>query len=226
MKEKIVIFGTDKMAEIAHFYFTKDSPYEIAAFTADKKYIKRKKLLGCPLVPFEDIKKSYPPNRYKMFIAIGYKKLNHFRTEKYKQAKEKGYQLVSYLSSKATHWGDTKIGENCFILENQVMQNGMKIGNNVFIWSGNHFGHDVEIGDHTFMSSHVVVCGGVKIGKSCFIGANATFRDGITIGDRCIIGAGALILSDTKPEEVYVAKPTEKYPLDSNKFMKILDISK
>lgn len=226
MKEKVIVFGTEKMAELAHFYFTEDSDFEVVAFTVDKEYRKEDKFRGLPLVDFEEVGKLYPPDEYKMFVAIAYKKLNSLRKAKYEQAKEKGYELVTYVNSKITSWGDTKFGDNCFIFENQVFQPGMKIGNNVVIWSGNHFGHDVEIGDHTFIGSHVVACGGVKIGESCFIGVNATLRDAITIADRCIIGAGALILNDTKPEEVYVAKPTEKYPLDSNKFMKILDISK
>ena len=224
--EKVVIFGTEKMAELAHFYFTKDSPYEPVAFTVDKEYIKESKFLSLPVVPFEEIEKYYPPDKFKMFVAIGYTKLNKIRAQKYYEVKNKKYELVSYVSSKITQWGDTQVGDNCFILENQVFQPWVKIGNNVIIWSGNHFGHDVVIENHTWISSHVVLSGYVKVGQYCFIGINATVRDRVTIAPECIIGAGVLILNNTKEKEVYIAKSTEKYLLDSNQFERMMDVSK
>jgi len=30
--EKVVIFGTEELAQVAHFYLTHDSPYEVVAF--------------------------------------------------------------------------------------------------------------------------------------------------------------------------------------------------
>lgn len=214
------------MAELAYFYFKEDSPCEPVAFTVDKEYIKKNEFLGLPVVPFEEIEKIYPPDKFKMFIAIAYTKLNKIRANKYHEAKNKGYELVSYVSSKITQWGDTQIGDNCFIFENQVFQPWVKIGNNVIVWSGNHFGHNVVIGDHSFIASHVVLSGNVKVGQYCFIGINATVRDGVAIAPECLIGAGALILKDTEEKEVYIARPTEKYPLDSDQFERMMDISK
>ena len=222
----IVIFGSGKMAELAHFYFTKDSPYRVIAFTVDVATIATTVLKGLPLIPFEKIEKYYPPHEVKMFIAVGYTGLNKIRAERYHTAKHKGYELVTYVCSKATRWGDTKIGDNCFILENQVIQPHVKIGNDTIIWSGNHFGHDVVIGDHCWLSSHIVLCGGVEVGSYSFIGVNATVRDDVTIGERCIIGAGALILGDTPDKAVYIAKPTEMYRLDSDKFERMKGTSK
>ena len=219
--KKIVIFGTGHMARIAHFYLKNDSAYEIAAFTANGDLIKEKILLGLPVVPFEEIENSYQPGGYGMFIAIGYKNVNKLRARIYNESKHKGYQLVSYVNSKITCWGDTEIGDNCFILESQVIQPFVKIGNDVTIWSGNHIGHDVVIGDHCFISSHAVISGNVNIEPYCFIGVNATIRDKITIARECVIGAGAVILRNTKEKGVYVAKPAELYPLDSSELRDI-----
>jgi sugar O-acyltransferase (sialic acid O-acetyltransferase NeuD family) len=226
MAKKVVIFGTEKMAQLAHFYLTKDSPYEVAAFTVDEKYITGKCFINLPVVSFETVERAYPPDEYSMFVAVGYKRLNTLRAAKYAEAKEKGYKFISYVSSKATHWGDTEIGENSLILENQVIQPFVKVGNDVVIWSGNHFGHDVVIGDHCFIASHAVICGGVKIEPYCFIGVNATIRDDVTIGRECIIGAGALILKETKDREVYIAKQTELFRLDSAHFERMMEISR
>lgn len=224
--EKIVIFGNAKMAELAHFYFTHDTPHEVAAFTVNEKYLAEKRFMGLPVIPFETIEKQYPPDKFKMFIAIGYKKLNRIRADKYFEAKNKGYRLISYLSSKAIHWGDAEIGDNCFILENQVIQPTVRIGNDVVLWSGNHFGHNVVIGDHSWVSSHVVCSSGVSIGPYSFVGVNAAIRDNVKIGSECIIGMGAVINKDVKDKEVYIALPAEPYRLDSAAFERMMDISK
>lgn len=223
---KVVVFGTEKLAELAHFYLTKDSPYKVVAFTVNDEFIKEKQFIGLPVIPFEEIEKHYPPEKFNMFIAIGYRKLNTLRAEKYFEAKKKGYNLISYISSKAIHWGDTEIGDNCFILENQVIQPFVKIGNNVVLWSGNHFGHNVVIGDHCWLASHIVVSGGVTIEPYCFVGINSAIRDNITIGRESIIGASALILRDVKEKSVYIAQQTEIYRLNSEQFEKMMDISR
>jgi len=222
----VVVFGLGKLAELAHFYFTHDSDYRVVAFTSDDGGIYGGRFIGLPVVPFDKVEEHYPPDKFKMFVAIGYTQLNTTRAEKYYVAKKKGYELVSYICSKATYWDDLSMGDNCFILENQVIQPTVKIGNNVIIWSGNHFGHNVVIGDHCYISSHVVLCGGVKVGPYSFIGVNATVRDEVIIGEKCVIGAGALILGDAPDKAVYVAKPTEIYRLDSASFERMMGISK
>lgn len=224
--KKLVIFGLGKMAQLAHFYFTNDSNYEVVAFTVDQKYITDNDYLGLPVVAFEEVEKKYSFTQFDMFIAIGYKKLNSLRFNKYNEAKTKGYLLATYVCSKLTSWGDYIIGDNCFVLENQVIQPFVKIGNNVIIWSGNHFGHDVEIGDNTYIASHIVFSGYVKIGKSCFIGINATIRDGVEVGDECIVGAGVILNNNVKDKSVYVAEATKIYPLPSDMFERMMEISK
>lgn len=215
--KKVVIFGTGDIGKLAHFYFTNDSSYEIAAFTADKEFIKDKDLLGLPIVPFETIEETFPPDKFDMFVALSYKNLNKIRAEKYYEAKKKGYKLVSYVCSKSVFWGDTEIGDNCFIFENQTIQPLVKIGNNVTMWSGNHIGHEAAIGDHCFITSHVVISGHVVIEPYCFLGVNCTIRDGIRIRAKCVIGAGATVVKDTDPGGVYIGQAAKLYSSEGSK---------
>lgn len=217
MSSKVVIFGTGSFAEIVHFYLRHDSDLEVIAFTASQDKIDRETWHDLPVIPFERIEEIYPPDKFKMFIAIGYAKLNKVRAYFYNEAKIKGYTLISYINSKATHWGDTKIGDNCFIFEDVTIQPYVTIGNNVIIWSGNHIGHHVTIEDHCFITSHVVISGHVTVAPYCFLGVNSTIRDGIHIASECVIGAGALILKSTKEKEVYAAERTSLFPKDSSK---------
>jgi sugar O-acyltransferase (sialic acid O-acetyltransferase NeuD family) len=221
MKKTLVIFGSGEIAQLAHFYFSTDSDYEVIAFTVDARYIKESSFCGLPLVPFEDVVKEYPPEHNDFFVAVGYSKLNSIRKEKFLAAREKGYELVSYISSHATVLNEGKIGENCFILEDNTIQPFVSIGNNVTLWSGNHIGHHSVVKDHTFIASHVVISGGVEIGEQCFLGVNSSLRNHIKVGDRCVLGAGALLLSDAEPDGVYIGSATERSKVPSTRLRSI-----
>jgi len=214
--KKVIIFGTGDFAQLVHYYLTHDSQYEIIAFTANKQFINNEKLFGLPVVPFEEIESKYPPTDFDMFIAIAYSKINKTRASIFQEAKNKGYDLISYINSKTTTWDDLTIGENCFIFENVVIQPFVKIGNDVIIWSGNHIGHHSIINDHCFITSHVVISGNVIIEPYCFLGVNSTLRDGIHIAKECVIGAGAVILEDTKEKGVYSVNSAKLLPMNSN----------
>ena len=217
----IVIFGAGEIAEIAHFYFKHDSEHEVSAFCVDQKYLNADQLCGLPVVAFEDLEKHYSPSEYKMFIALSYSKVNALRAEKYQAAKDKGYALVSYVSSRATTFPGLQVGDNSFILEDNTIQPFVTIGNNVTLWSGNHIGHHSRIKDNCFIASHVVVSGGVTVGENCFLGVNVTLRDHIILGRNCVIGAGALIVQDTEDNEVYFDSPAEKSRVPSHRLRKI-----
>jgi sugar O-acyltransferase (sialic acid O-acetyltransferase NeuD family) len=205
---KIIVFGVSQWAELAHFYLTHDSPHDVAAFTLDREYISEATYKGLPVVPFDEVQEKYPPGEYEMFIPMSFKKMNHVRAEKYSQAKEKGYRLASYVSSKATIWPDFACGENCFIFEDNTIQPFVKLGNNIVLWSGNHIGHHSVIKDHVMITSHVVISGCCTIEPYCFFGVNATVRDETVIAHDTLVGAGVLILKDTKPFELYKAPAT------------------
>lgn len=217
MKKRLVIFGAGDIAQLAHFYFSTDSDYEVIAFTVDRAYLTVENFCGLPVVAFEDVKTAFPPERHAFFVALSYSGLNALRKSKYLAAKELGFQLASYVSSDATVLNDGAIGENCFVLEDNTIQPFVSIGNNVTLWSGNHIGHHSVIKDHCFMASHVVVSGGVEIEEQCFIGVNVTLRDHIKIGERCVIGAGALLLADAEPNGVYMGAATERSRIPSSR---------
>jgi sugar O-acyltransferase (sialic acid O-acetyltransferase NeuD family) len=213
---RLVIFGAGDIARLAHYYFTHDSEHQVAAFTVDQEYLKEESFLELPMVAFEGVAKLYPPQDYKMFVALSYAKMNRLRAEKYYQAKDLGYDLVSYVSSRCSLLTDYPVGDNCFILEDNTIQPFVKIGNNVTLWSGNHIGHDSIIDDHCFLASHIVVSGHVHIHSYCFIGVNATLRNSITIARETLIGAGAVIMKDTVERGVYLPERAKLFSKSSS----------
>ncbi len=94
---------------------------KVAAFSVDGAYLKDQAFLGRSVVPFEQIHEAFPPERFDMFVAVSYSKLNALRSTKVASAKSMGYRLVSYLSSRATVFPDFALQENCFILEDNTI---------------------------------------------------------------------------------------------------------
>jgi len=215
--KNLVIFGAGQSAEVAHFYFTQDSPYDVVAFAADKEFITQDMLFGLPVVPFEDVEANCPPEAHDLFVAVTYTGLNKVRAAKVSEAQAKGYTCASYVSSRATTWPGLKHGSNCFILEDNTIQPHVTIGENVWLWSGNHIGHHTVIEDHVYIASHAVISGAVTVGANSFIGVNATLRDNIRIGRENVIGAGALILKDTDDFAVFKGAASQPAKITSDK---------
>jgi len=206
----LVLFGAGDIARLAHRYFERDSPHRVVAFTVDQAYRTADEFCGLPLVDFETVVDRYPPSQVSMFVALSYAQMNRVRAAKYARAKELGYTLASYVSSRCSYLTDSPPGDNCFILEDNTVQPFVRIGSNVTLWSGNHIGHDSTIDDHVFITSHVVVSGNVRVSSYCFIGVNATLRNSIVVAPETLIGAGAAIMKDTTPKSVYVAPRAER----------------
>lgn len=136
------------------------------------------------------------------------KNLNKIRESVFNEGKQKGYKFYSYLSSKATILTD-KIGENCFILEDNTIQPFVEIGNNCVLWSGNHIGHHSKIEDHVFITSHCVISGNCLIKSHSWLGVNCTLRNNLIIGNGSLIAMSASVVKNTDDFTVYLGVPAK-----------------
>ena len=109
--KQVLIFGTSPFAEIVYYYLTHDSSFTVAGFVSNSSDIQKNQMFDLPVVPFENIEKTFPPDNFSMFVAVGYLKVNKVRADICGQAKKKGYELISYVNSKATTWNDLDIGD-------------------------------------------------------------------------------------------------------------------
>lgn len=208
---RVIIFGVADFASLGHFYLNHDTPHEVVAFSVSAEYMPAGKTFeGLPVVEFEEVERKYSPADYGFFAPMSQRKMGHLREGVYKNIKAKGYEMISYVSSKATVWPGTKIGENCFILEDNTLQPFTPIGNNVVMWSGNHIGHHGIIHDHVLFTSHVVLSGHCTVEPYCFFGVNATIRDGLKIAEGSLIAMAAGVFTDTEPWGVYKGCPAKK----------------
>ena len=214
---KVVLFGNAAVAATCYTRLTYDSSYEVVGFTVDRDYMQEEEYCGLPMVPFEEVSAVFPPEHYRMMVCVGYVQVNQIRTDRCREAKSMGYQLINYVSSQATIWPGQVLGQNCRIGSNTVLQPYAKIANNVFIGDGVVIGHHTIIEDNCFIASGVMIAGGVTVGEFSFLGTGAVIRNRITIGKKNIIGAGAVILENTRERGVYLAAAAEDLGITSDK---------
>lgn len=114
-----------------------------------------------------------------------------------------------------------KIGSNCNICAQVLIENEVVIGNNVTIksgvqiWDGITIEDDVCIGPNATFTNDLFPrsknpdwkLAKTVIKKGASIGANATILAGVTIGENAMIGAGSVVTKDVPANTVWYGNP-------------------
>jgi sugar O-acyltransferase (sialic acid O-acetyltransferase NeuD family) len=218
---KVVIFGTEKLASLAWYVLTHDSPHEVVGFTVDGAYLVKNTLHGLPVVAFEQVERFFPPESIAMIAPLGGRNLNSFRAEKHRSGKAKGHRFISYVSAIASTWPDLTMGENCMLNEASIVQPFARLGDGVILRAGANVSHHVQIGDNCFVAAHACIGGAASVGERCFLGINSTVRDGIAIASRCFIAAGAVVTAETEENGIHVGVPAKRHPKPADDMTRI-----
>lgn len=218
---EVFIYGNGQMARLAHFYLTHDSEHDVVAYTVERRFIETDDVDGVPLIALDEIADRFTAERYRAFVAMGYGNVNRDRAERFEELRSMGYRMISYVSSASTVWPDLQLGENCFVMEGNVIQPMVRIGDDVTMGPGNSVGHHGVLEDHCFLASRADLSGHVTIGRHTFVGANCTVRNAVTVAADNVLGAGAVIMSDTNDGEVHAAPRARLLPLPSDKLPRI-----
>ena len=116
---------------------------------------------------------------------------------------------------------EAKIGDNCNICANVLIENDVTVGNNVTVKSGVQLWDGVTVEDNVFIGPNVTFTNDLFprskvhpkeyaktiIKKGASIGANSTIVCGHTIGENAMIGAGSVVTKDVPAGEVWVGNP-------------------
>ena len=116
---------------------------------------------------------------------------------------------------------DAKIGDNCNICTNVLIENDVVIGNNVTVKCGVQLWDGVTLEDNVFIGPNVTFTNDLFprsklhpkeylktiIKKGASIGANSTIVCGHTIGENAMIGAGSVVTKDVPDGELWVGNP-------------------
>lgn len=116
-----------------------------------------------------------------------------------------------------------KIGSNCNICAQILIEGDVIIGNNVTIKSGVQIWNGTKIDDNVFIGPNATFTNDklprskqypnefekIHIKENASIGANATILPGVTIGCYAMIGAGAVVTQDVPDFAVVAGNPAK-----------------
>jgi sugar O-acyltransferase (sialic acid O-acetyltransferase NeuD family) len=219
MAKDIIIFGAGVNADIVQFYMREVSRWPVKAFTVNEKFIKEDTFNRLPLVPFENIENTYPPDKYCMFVIAGYHDLLAINANKILEVEAKGYDVISYTHPDAPK--DLKHGKNCFVMQGACIHPRVTLGNNVFVWSGAIIGHHSTVGSNNWFASGAGISGNVTIGDNCFFSVNCTVGHRVEIGNEVFVGANTLIIKNVPDGSVIIKESDKPIKLNSKQFLKM-----
>lgn len=210
-RDKVIVFGIGKLAEYVCYVLKNDTNYKVSALCIQNDFMPTVRTMwGLRIEDFDLLNERYPIDEYKLFIAVGN---NNIREKLYQEAKGRGYEFISYISSHASVWNDLVYGDNVMISEGSVIQPFVSIGNNSFLF-GASVGHHSRIGKNTLLSA-CYLGGDSEIGDNSFLGLNSTVNQNIKVGKSNIIGVGSNICAHTEDYEVFSNKGTVKRSLSA-----------
>ena len=115
-----------------------------------------------------------------------------------------------------------KIGANCNICAQVLIENDVVIGYNVTVKSGVQLWDGIRIEDNVCIGPNATFTNdifprakqpyqqlGVVIKKGASIGANATILPGVTIGEHAMVGAGSVVTKDVPAGAVVIGNPAK-----------------
>ena len=207
-----VIFGASSFSSLLCELLIEDSEIQPVGFCVDAPYLKERNFHGLDVCDFSQSNKLFDPSNTLVFVPVGDACINGLRWQKCNEALAMGFQLGSWISSRAIVPRSFVPKPNVMIAEAAIIQPGVTCGWNVIIRAGANIGHHSIIGDHVFIASSAVSGGNVTIGDQCWVGLGAVIRDGIQLAPRSFIGAGAVVVKDTEPDGVYVGVPARRVP--------------
>lgn len=101
--------------------------------------------------------------------------------------------------------GDVIIGNNVTVKSGVQLWDGTRIGNNVFIGPNVTFTNDLFPRSKVYPENFT----GITVKDYASIGANATILPGVTIGEYAMVGAGSVVTKDVPPKAVVVGNPAK-----------------
>lgn len=191
-QQDLILIGTGVTALRILRFVRVHNLYNVVGFAVNEAYLKETEFGGLPVYALERLSEAQKRDCV-FFIAVQWNHLNAQRRRMYEDACARGLHLVNLVSPMAAVCAATLEGENCWIQDFVVMQDGVHIGTNTFVAAGALLCHDTIVEPHTFIGAHAAVCGKCVIGEQTFVGVNATVFPGTHVGRKCIIGAGAVV---------------------------------
>jgi len=112
--------------------------------------------------------------------------------------------------------GDNNTFREGFTAHRASEENGItRIGSNCFFMNNSHVAHDCQIGNHTIFANNVAIGGFVQIGDRVFMGGNVVAHQFCRIGSYAIVRGTTGLNKDVIPFTLIAGYPARHYRLNT-----------
>jgi len=218
--KKVIFAGNAITAEIMFAYLRRDARYRIDGFTVDEEFVGEGGMCDYRTVGLSEATSAFPPDTYRVIMAMGYNDLNRTREAMFARIKAMGYGVETYVHPDAQVYTDRPLGEGSVVLPGAVIEPHALVGTNTMVWSNVTLAHHSSVDDHCWVAAGTVVSGYAKVLRNSFLGVSSTVVNAVTVEEFNIVGANALISRDTKPHSVHLARSAEPFRYSSGDYVK------
>ncbi len=207
-KKPVAILGNGSYSSLAWYCLRHDSDWDVACFTVDSRYLKSDSHHGLPVVAFESLEATHPPETTQLMIPIGYHQQNSVHRDRYLNAKKRGCEFISYVSGRAGTWPDLVLGENCLIDEHAIVEPFVRIGHDTVVRTGAQIAYRCEV--HRCRGGPRQQCPG---GRSMHSGCWRRRQGGVKLAGCSMVAPGAVLFENTEAGGLYSGNPARKVSL-------------
>lgn len=217
---KVILAGNGITCEVLSVYLLRDTRYEICGLVVDDEFVTLGRSSLQTTVGLSEVAKTFPPETFRVIMAMGYNDLNRTREAMFNTLKGMGYVLENFIHPNAHVHTQIPLGEGCVVLPGAVIDPYVELGANTMVWSNVTVAHHSQVGSHCWLATGSVVSGQAKLLDNTFLGVNSTVVNGVTVGAFNIVGAAALITRDTRPHSVHLARSGEALRYSSEEYIR------
>tara|TARA_B100001248_G_C27233415_1_gene385904 strand:+ start:167 stop:778 length:612 start_codon:yes stop_codon:yes gene_type:complete len=135
-------------------------------------------------------------------ICIGQIHSPEIRKNYFNLLDQKGISMATIKSKFAIISKYAFVDKGSAVMHRVILNAGVKVGKNCILNTNSLIEHDAIIGNHCHISTGAIINGSAQIGNECFLGSGAIVREGVKIGDKSIISAGQVVMKDLPPRTI------------------------
>lgn len=211
----VILYGAGLLGRQVHYLVETycSDKYNVVGFIDDTKEAGE---IVCGsltiLASLDDIysKGDYPPDRFKMIMAIGYANMAA-RGSAFHRAKGFGYEFASIVHPEAFVEKNASVGEGVLVLAGVIVDQFTKVGDLNYLDIGVKVGENTVIEENNYFAAGTTLAGSVKVGSNNFFGLDTTVVNDISIGDGNTINAKSLIYKNLDDNKRVVTVHKQRY---------------
>ncbi len=198
MKNKLIVFGIAKHAELVAELARSLPEFEFVGFTANRRFITADRIGDYPLHPFEELAERWNPAEHSVHVALEYSRQSADRARLVGEADQLGYSIASLIHPSAIIAPSAVIGRHALICESVIIQSCAEIGANVAIHAGSLIGASVEIADNVHIGTRATIERHSRIAQNCTIGSGSTIAEGRSVAAQCTLQPRSIITANVE----------------------------